>query len=403
MSEIEVRRSDLAVADADSGDPVTVLMRLRALRPLEVADAIQPSSAMLGALTALGVGSAQLQSIVVQAAQSGAGLVVTFPPEVVSGLRSGTFHLMQSSNGLIPTALDASNAIVANSRVVGNGAIGGVAGGAAGSMFVGASASALAVAALPIVIAGAAAYAQQRQLEKSLASIKEVVERIEARLEDTDNGICDAAERFLSLVQDALVDGGLTPYLRLELAAHRTAVEALYNARRQWVNRFKAKVEQEQIERERSKGRGQPWVDSVAAAAKNGKLEQELTLFIRSLLSRTKLSVLAAAVLAEEGRGSTAMKLIGEAELELRSQFFDLHNRLRPLARIAPEQSLLQKLPGLGASTQRAHESIKALVTHLDEHVLPSIPDPHAQLEVRAALNPATVVLLASSLAGQPR
>ena len=144
-------------------------------------------------------------------------------------------------------------------------------------------------------------------------------------------------------------------------------------------------------------------VSWVAAGAKNGKLEQELTLFIRSLLSRTKLSVLAAAVLAEEGRGSTAMKLIGEAELELRSQFFDLHNRLRPLARIAPEQSLLQKLPGLGASTQRAHESIKALVTHLDEHVLPSIPDPHAQLEVRAALNPATVVLLASSLAAQPR
>lgn len=174
--------------------------------------------------------------------------------------------------------------------------------------------------------------------------------------------------------------------------------EALYSARRQWVDRFKSKVEREQIERERSKGRGQPWVDSVAEAAKSGKLEEELTLFIRSLLSRTKLSALAAMVLAEEGRATAAMKLMNTVEVELRVEFFDLHNRLRPLARIAPEQSLMQRVPGLKRSTQQAHETVKALVAHLDEHVLPSIPDPHSDREVRAALDPATVDVLVGEI-----
>ncbi len=175
-------------------------------------------------------------------------------------------------------------------------------------------------------------------------------------------------------------------------------MEALYLARRQWVDRFKSKVEREQIERERSKGRGQPWVDSVADAAKSGKLEEELTLFVRTLLSRTKLSVLVAMVLAEEGRGAAAMKLMNGVEGELRAEFFDLHNRLRPLARIAPEQSLIERVPGVRSSTQQAHQTVKALVAHLDEHVLPSIPDPDSDREVRAALDPATVDVLVSEI-----
>lgn len=394
MNEIEVLRSDLSLrGEVGLETAHSVLMRIAPLPPMESSEEIRPSSAMLAALQALGLGSAQLQAAISQASQSGSGLMVTFPPDITQALRVGTLHLMKSSSRTLPTAVNASGKIVAQGSVVA-----GAGAAAAGGTVAAASAATLAVAALPIVIAGAAAYAQQQQLERSLKEIKNIVQRIEERLEDTDSGVCAAAERFLSLATDALADGGFTPYLALELAAQRTAVEALYSARSQWVERFKRRLEAEQIKEERDNGRGQPWVDSVAEAARSGRLEQELTLFIRALLSRTKLSVLAAAVLAEEGRGSTAMKLMHEVEVELRSQFFDLHNRLRPLAAIAPEVTLRDRVPGVRNKTQLAHETVKALTAHLTEHVLPSIPDPHAEREVRAALGPATVAQLASDI-----
>jgi hypothetical protein len=380
------------------GEAGHTLMSLRALPPMEAREAVQPSSSFLAALHTLGMAMPEFQAAIGKAASAGEGLLVAFPPHVVKGLRDGTLRLMKASDGHLPTAIDGTGRIVAQARLVGAAGAGGV-GGVAGGVAAGATAGALAVAALPILIASAAAYAQQRQLERSLASIKAVVERIEERLEDTDTGVCEAAEQFLALVEDCLVDGGLTDYLRLELATQRTAVEALYSARKRWVGRFKKNLEREQIERERSKGRGQPWVDAVISQVKGGKLEQELTLFIRSLLSRTKLSILVAVSLAEEGRGTAAMKLIGRTETELRSEFFDLHRRLVPLARIEPEQSMLQKLPGMGNAVERAHETVRLLVDHLNDHVLPMIPDPDDQREVHAILSPTTVTALASGIA----
>ena len=256
MTEIEVLRTDLVPSVEQ---PDALLMRLNPLPARAVVDTVRPSSAMLSALTTLGLGSAELQTAIRSAAKVGDGLAVTFPPEVISGLRNGSLHLMKSADGFIPTAVDASHAIVSNARVVGGvTAAGGVAGGAA----IGATATALAVAALPIVIAGAAAYAQQRQLNNTLDEIKEMVQQIEARLEDSDSGVCDAAERFLSLAQDALADGGFTEYLELELAAQRTAVEGLYCARKQWVDRFKKKLEAG-ADRPRAARRTRPAVGQV--------------------------------------------------------------------------------------------------------------------------------------------
>ena len=367
------------------------LMRFESLPALQASTAMEPSSAFLSALHTVGVAAPALQTALRQAASTGQALTVTFPPHVLTGLANNSLHLMKAADGFLPTAVDSAGRIVANGRVVT-----GV--GVTGLAVTGVTAGALAAIALPIVIASAAAYAQQRQLEQSLASIKAVVERIEERLEDSDSGVCDSADRFLAVVQDCMHDGGLTDYLRLELAAQRTAVEALYSARKRWVDRFKANLEQQQIERERSKGAGQPWVDAVVEQAKTGKLEQELILFVRSLLTRTKLSILAALAIAEEGRGTAAMQLIRRAESELRSEFFDLHRRLVPLARLAPEPSLLRKLPGMGAGLQQAQTTVRVLVEHLNDHVLPVIPDPDNQREVRAVLNADTVAALAASI-----
>lgn len=384
-SAIELFQGEITI-EAD-GAP---LMALRPLPPMARVTSVQPSGAMLAALETVGASSPVLATALREAAAAGNGLRVSFPPHIVKGLRDGSLHLMGSGSRTIPTAVDAGGKVVAQATVVG----GGLAVGAA----TGVTLSAVAVVALPVVIAGAAAYAQQRQLDQSLASIKAVVERIEERLEDTDTGVCDAADEFLQLVQDAMEDGGLSDYLRVELAAQRTRVEALYGARRRWVERFKNTLEAEQVAREKSKGRGQPWVDSVADHAKNGKLEQELILFVRSLLSRSKLGVVAAAALAEDGRGSAALKLIDRYEIELRQEFFDLQRRLVPLAKYAPEGSLLQKLPGMGKTLLEAHSTVKTLVEHLNKHVLPGIPDPSEDRAVAADLSPETVASLAHRL-----
>lgn len=44
---------------------------------------------------------------------------------------------------------------------------------------------------------------------------------------------------------------------------------------------------------------------------------------------------------------------MGRSEIELRSEFFDLHRRPVPLARVEPELSVLQKLPGMGGALER--------------------------------------------------
>ena len=388
MNVVEIFKDDLASQIGEAASEI--LMRLTPIVIPDAAQAPRPSSSMMSALTALGLGSTRIQAVIKQSATSGHGLSVAFPPDIARQLQTGTLHLMHTSKGIAPIAVDGAGQIVSHASVIGTAAVGGAATAATG-----ATAAALAAAALPVVIAGAAAYAGQQQLMKSLDEIKGIAQRIEARLEDGDSGVCDAAERFLSLAQDSLFDGGLTPYLVLELAAQRTAMEALYAARQQWVSRFKLRLESEQIKLELKQGRGQPWVSTVSRTAASGELEKELVLFIRSLIGRTKLGVLAASVLAEEGRGATAMKLMRNMESELRSQFFDLHNRLSPLALIAPDVPLKERVPGFTNKTENAYETVKALVLHMNASVLPGIPDPDDEREILTTLPVATVAELA--------
>lgn len=387
------------------------LMHLRPLSAdLEAEPSAQPPTALLAALQSLGEAAPAMQIALREASRHGQAvqvalqtplLQVAFKPEVTDALLAGKLTLMQSATGALATAVDQSGRIVAQGRVVsstasavagaggaassvatgaatplisgGGGAVAGVATGAAAT---GASVTlgAVAVVALPIVVAAGAAYMQQRRLEQTLDSIKEVVDRIEERLRDADTGVCDAADTFLELVADAMADGGLAGYLRVELATQRAAVEALYNARRRWVERFKRDLEAEQIKQEQSKGAGQPWVDSVAEPAAEGRLEEELILFVRSLVARSRLALLAATVLAEEGHARTAYELVERTTTELRVEFFDLHRRLVPLAHIAPDKGILGKIPGMGRGLERAHDSVKLLVDQLDKSVLPTIP-----------------------------
>lgn len=324
-----------------------------------------------GVLGAVSVAAAAMPSAtdaILAAARAGNSLRVVFPPEVMKGLRDGSLTLLTTKAGTqTATAVGTGSKFVANGRVVG---------AAGGGALGGATLATAGVVMLPIAIAAIASYQQQQQLERALADIQATLDRIEERLKDEEHGVCEAAESFLRLASSIALSGPLPPYLRQELAARRARVEGVYFARRRYVHRFKADLEREQVAFEEKKGERQPWVESVQELAKDGLLQEELVLFVRALVAQSKLDTYAALCLADEGSPQAAAQLLHHSERELRAEFFDLHNRLRPLARIAPPRSMRDRVPLMSRGVERAHLVAQSLVDQLDQHVLPSIPDP---------------------------
>jgi hypothetical protein len=291
---------------------------------------------------------------------------------------------MHTTAGDMATAVDATGKIVAHARVV-------------GAMSV--APKVLALTALPLAVAAAASYAQQVRMERALCSISDAVGRIETRLKDGDSGICDAAERFIELAHAAQDNGPLPPYLRAELAAQRTAVEGLYGARSRAMRRFKAELELQQVKADAT-AKKQPWVELVKDGAASGQLEDDLVLYVRALLARSRLNVLTCLILAEAGAGNASLDLLARTERELREEFLDLHRRLAPLARIAPEaRSLQDRIPGRQGQLDRAHVTVRELVARLDEDVLPVIPESGAERVVSVVLGREELERLAFSTA----
>ena len=107
---------------------------------------------------------------------------------------------------------------------------------------------------------------------------------------------------------------------------------------------------------------------------------------------------LSALFLAEESAGHAAMDLLARTEAELREEFMDLHRRLVPLARIAPEPGTLQqRIPGIRAALERAHGTVRELVDRLNDDVLPVIPEPAGDRIVSVVLAGADLEVLAAS------
>lgn len=398
LEAIEINLDDIFAASLDERVNALAgpLLRLETMPAFVAPEVVAPASsaAMVAALRSVAESSPAAAALFQKSAELGTGMMVVFPPEVMKGLKDGSLRLMKTATGDAATAVNsATGKIVKPGRVV-SASAGASAGGTVATAGGAAAMAGMAPLLIPLAIAGVAAYAQQAQLEKALASIQAAVDRIEARLEDTDHGICDAAEAFLLTAGHAIQFGPLPPYLRLELAAQRARVEALYGSRRRWVRRFKEQLELEQIEYETKKDERQPWVDAVEKLAREGKLVDEIVLFVRSLLAQAKLDALAAACVAEEGSAEVAMRILDTSARELRSEFFDLHNRLRPLATFAPVKGLRDKVPLMGSRTERAHTVVKALVEQLDQHVLPNIPNPSVDTALSVPLSSDQVAAL---------
>ncbi len=349
---------------------VSELMLVRDLAPSAAPPRGLPMP-VLGAISTAAAASPAVTEAFRTASRAGTGLQVVFTPEVMKGLQDGTLKLLTTKTGeQTATAVNAASDFVANGRVVGTV-------GTAGKLGTGAGLAATAPVLLPIAIAAVASYQQQQQLERALGNIQATLDRIEERLRDEEHGVCDAAGAFIELALRAAEHGPLPPYLLAELASHRVRVEGVYGARRRFIRRFKAALEREQIEFEKKKGVRQPWVDSVQEMAKDGRLEDEIVLFLRALIAQSRLDAFAATCIAEEGLPDVALTLLRDSATELRSEFFDLHNRLTPLARIEPPKGLKERVPLMSRALGKMHHTAKTLVDQLDQQVLPSIPDPH--------------------------
>lgn len=365
------------------------LVTISDLAPSAAAPAQLPTP-VLGAVSAAATASPLALEAIRNAARSGSGIQVEFAPEVMKGLRNNTLRLMTTAAGdHTATAVDASGKVVANARVVGTM-------GTAGKAATGAAMMTGAVVMLPIAIAAIASYQQQQQLERALGNIQATLDRIEERLRDEEHGVCDAAGSFIELALQASAQGPLPPYLRAELASHRVRVEGVYGSRRRFIGRFKSELERQQIEFEQKKGVRQPWVESVQEMAKDGRLEDEIVLFIRALIAQSRLDAFAALCLAEEGLPDLALKVLHDSATELRSEFFDLHNRLAPLARIEPPRSVKDRVPLMSRSLARVHSTAQALVAQLDQQVLPGIPDPSDDKPLTVALSADDVAVIVS-------
>ena len=276
------------------------------------------------------------------------GVRVVFSKETTKLLRSGAVELVEASKGTLPVARKVGSKTFVE--------IGKVAPGAAATVGGAATFGALAAAATPVLvvaaIAAATAYAEQRVMEKRFAELQRAVDRLEIRLRDDDLGSLEAADRLVDHLQADVAQGRVPPQLATELALARRDVERVYLSRRRFAGRFLRALEDAQ-KRKAEKGSDRMrtgWAGDMADELRDRKsgVVDELALFVQAMVVRARLTAATAAVVASQGNGGSALRMIDDLDSELKHDYFELYRKLRALARFGPEKSWYNALPGLG-------------------------------------------------------
>jgi len=384
---------DLVVVQGDEGrsfevlDPIadTWLLKLEALYD---AGEVAPGSASPAALLMLSRLVEHAPELE-KALREATTYRVVFSPRVMMGLKTGQYVFVRAGRTSVAVARSAKTGHIAqHGRLVGGSA------GSAGS-----KAALLGAAAItwPVLLVTAAAVAstlaQQAWLEQTLGRLEEALGRIEDRLRDDDHGVLEASEHLAGWIEPYLSDGGIPEQFRMELASSRQQVEAVYYARRRFVERFKRQLEEGQVQHQRKKGDVDPWAAAAAEElTKRGSgVLDELLIFLRSLVCRARLTTATAAVLSANGEPHAAFRLMEHLDEELRRDYHDLHNRIRALARSTPDAPVWQRVPMLsstnlpkvsGASKQRAFAVVRQIEQLMHETVGSSLPPRESAVEL---------------------
>lgn len=321
------------------------------------------------------------------AGQSGQ-MKVAFSPEVRSLLRSGQAHLMKSGSETLPTAVDQSGRIIAHARQVGGLSLGGSGAVAAGALM---------PVAWPLLlgaaVGSAAAWSDQRRLERTFDAMQASLARIEHRLRDDDHGALEAADDLVGLMRPHVVDGRPPAQLCLEVAAARQEIERIYRSRHRFVTRFKESLEANQLRHEEGGGDRTPWVadiDKELTDADSG-LVDELAVYLKVMVCRARLGACTAAVLSVEGDGRAALELLGQLEDSTREDYWDLQRRISALARFEPGSGFWKKVPVVGSSVagalgsdrgEAARNLVSQLAGEMESKIGPSIPERDADTAI---------------------
>lgn len=221
--------------------------------------------------------------------------------------------------------------------------------------------------------AGAAAVsvAQQQRLDRTLEVIEQRLDSVIDRLRDGDHGRLDSAEALLDQLEQR---PNLAPsaQLRTELAVARQGADAVYFARRRFVERLGEAIGDAQIAAG-DEGLAQTWAAGVLeAVGEPDHLRSELLVYLRALVVRARLATSTAGVLAADGDVESATRLLDATIEELRTDFYAIYRRLRPLATWAPKRAL----PWRRKEWDRAHQTVVEVFELMANDVEPSLPGP---------------------------
>ena len=219
--------------------------------------------------------------------------------------------------------------------------------------------------------AGAAAVsvAQQQRLDRTLVLIEQRLDAMIDRLRDDDHGRLDAAEALLDQLEQR-VSVQPSPQLRSELAAARQAADAVYFARRRYVDRLGSAIGDAQAGAGED-GAAQTWADGVLeAVGDTEQLRSELLVYLRALVVRARLATSTAGVLAIDGHIEDATRLLDHTVEDLRDDFYAIYRRLRPLATWAPKRAL----PWRRKEWDRAHQTVVEVFELMASEVEPALP-----------------------------
>lgn len=312
-------------------------------------------------------------------------LQVSFSPEIRRLLASGQAHLMQSGTGTLPTAVDQSGRIVGHARMVGGPGV-----STGGAMAAGAMIPLAWPLLLGAAVGSAAAWSEQRRMERTFAEMQASLARIEHRLRDDDHGALDAADELVALMRPHLADGRPPGQLCLELAAARQEIERIYRSRHRFVTRFKESLESAQLQHEASGGNRTPWVGDIDKELTDSSsgLVDELVVYLKVMVCRARLGACTSAVLSVEGDGRAALELLAKLEWSTREHYWDLQRRLTALARNEPGSSMWRRVPVLGSAVlgadrpDQARDLVTRLAGEMETQIGPSIPKRDAETTV---------------------
>jgi hypothetical protein len=311
-----------------------------------------------GAVGALAQSLAPVSKLVTSAANAGQSLQVAFSSVTQSAIQAGTLHIMSSSTGALPMAIDSAGKIREIARVM---PLGGVTAGPA-----------LLPILLPAAAAAAASYYQHQALQASLDEILKVVDRIEERMRDDDWAVLEAGDELARTLVDGDGDWDVPDQLRMELAVARQAAERVFRSRRRFTQQLVRKIDTEAV------GRPDPWTDEIRKLVKGNHNWIEISIYLQSMIVRARLTAATAFVLATDGEARAATALTRSAVEELSTSYEPLLKSLVPLSERRPDDRLLDRVPGLRSNDEERFRFVGNLVSEMRTgigHALDAVND----------------------------